>query len=409
MAVRFFAILLAVFTVCSQFACNSANTPAQQLLSLQLVESPAAAGSGEPNLFASKDGRALLSWMEDLDNGKVALKFSEWQDSSWSVPQLVTSGDHWFVNWADFPSMAMLNDGTLVAHWLAKSAKSTYAYNVNIAFSKDDGGSWSTPIIPHRDGTQTEHGFVSLLPWQNDQLFTVWLDGRNFADSGGHSESSEEMTLRSALLRPDGKIAHEVELDDRTCECCQTSAALLPDGAIVAYRNRSDDEIRDIYVVRLEKGIWSEPQCVFADNWRISGCPVNGPALATLEQSVVVAWFTAAGQKPEVKMAFSADGGKRFGAPILINDGEPMGRVDVVLLNQNTALVSWMEYQGDDGVIKMRRVSNNGSLENSQTIALTGGSRASGFPRMVQSGQSIFFSWTKTGEKPQVMTALAKY
>ena len=54
-------------------------------------------------------------------------------------------------------SLATLPDGALFAHWLAKSGPSTYAYDVHVVRSTDDGKTWSTSIVPHRDGTRTEH------------------------------------------------------------------------------------------------------------------------------------------------------------------------------------------------------------------------------------------------------------
>lgn len=388
------------------FACQSQHNERHDDMAVQHIDSPAALGSGEPNLFVSSQGETYLSWIEDAGEEQVALKFSKLTETDWAPEKTIASGADWFVNWADFPSIIALDNGTLAAHWLAKSGPGTYAYNVNIAFSLDGGETWSAPIVPHRDGTQTEHGFVSLLPWQGDRLGAVWLDGRHFANSNGHGDANEEMTLRFAVLDASGAIRDEAELDARTCECCQTSAGLLPNGAIVAYRDRSPDEIRDISVVRLENGAWSQPQRVFEDNWKIAGCPVNGPSLATQGESVAIAWFTAANQTPHVKIAFSEDGGKTFGAPVHVDDSDPMGRVDVIFLHDGSAVVCWMEYQGDEGAIKLRRVEPNGTTGESQTVARSGGSRASGFPRMVNAGTSLVFAWTKTAERPQVQTAV---
>lgn len=98
--------------------------------------------------------------------------------NGWGESRTVSQGENWFVNWADFPSVASLRNGTLAAHWLVKSGSSTYAYDVNVSQSKD-GKSWSKSIVPHRDNTQTEHGFVSLIPLSDGRLGAVWLDGRN--------------------------------------------------------------------------------------------------------------------------------------------------------------------------------------------------------------------------------------
>ena len=95
-------------------------------------------------------------------------------------------GDNWFVNWADFPSLATLPDGTLLAHWLRKSGPGTFTYDVQLAVSRDAGATWSEPLVPHRDGTESEHGFVSMAPEAGDRMCVAWLDGRStVGDEGG--------------------------------------------------------------------------------------------------------------------------------------------------------------------------------------------------------------------------------
>ena len=75
-------------------------------------------------------------------------------------------------------------------------------------------------------------------------------------------------------------------------------------------------EVRDIYIVRQINGSWSAPQAIYADNWQINGCPVNGPSVAADGRRVVVAWFTSVGDTPHVKVAFSENAGATFNKPI---------------------------------------------------------------------------------------------
>ena len=89
----------------------------------------------------------------------------------------------------------------------------------------------------------------------------------------------------------------------------QTAAAVTAEGPIVAYRDRSEGEIRDIYISRLAGGTWSEPAPVHRDNWKIAACPVNGPALSANGRQVAIAWFTAQGEEGHVFAAFSSDPG----------------------------------------------------------------------------------------------------
>ena len=124
-------------------------------------------------MTTTPDGRIILSWVEKLDAQRHALRAAIRDNAGWSKPMTVSEGDNWFINWADFPSVVALNDGTLAAHWLVKSGAGTYAYNVNIAVSKDSGQTWTKPIVPHLDNTPTEHGFVSLIPLRDGRLGAI--------------------------------------------------------------------------------------------------------------------------------------------------------------------------------------------------------------------------------------------
>ncbi|MBI3982455.1 MAG: exo-alpha-sialidase, partial [Gemmatimonadetes bacterium] len=141
------------------------------------VEFTAPAGSGEPNLDATPDGRVVMSWFEKTGDKRHALRVAMRSDGAWSEPRTIVEGGDFFVNWADFPSILELPDGSWVAHWLQKTAASTYAYHVQIAISQDKGATWSKPVTPHRDLSPTEHGFVSMVPWR-DGVGLIWLDGR---------------------------------------------------------------------------------------------------------------------------------------------------------------------------------------------------------------------------------------
>ena len=162
------------------------------------------------------------------------------------------------------------------------------------------GRTWSTSVTPHHDGTQTEHGFASLFAMPGQGLGLVWLNGRQMKAGAHKGMAAGSMGLRGALFAPDETQASETAIDDRVCECCPSAAAVTANGPIVAFRNRTSDEIRDIYVSRLVGGRWTEPRAVHDDKWRINACPVNGPALSADGRDVAIAWFTAVGDEGHV-------------------------------------------------------------------------------------------------------------
>lgn len=394
-------------------SCRSgdAGAPAGEVpLALREIPSPAAPGSGEPNLAVSGDGRVYLTWVEPAADSAHALRFSVLGDGGWSAPRTVASGPGWFVNWADFPSLAALPGGQLAAHWLQRSGEGRYAYDVRIARSADGGATWSEGVVPHRDGVPAEHGFVSLWAAEGDSVGAVWLDGRKYAaaEGGGAGEHGGETMLMHAALAPDGAPGPEVPLDARICDCCQTGQAMTSAGPLVVYRDRSPDEVRDVYVVRRVDGRWTEPRPVHADGWKIPACPVNGPQVAANGARVAVAWFTGARDTARVLVAFSDDAGATFGAPVRVDGGEPAGRVDVELLDGGEALVSWIERTGADAAeVRARRVGAEGTRGAPLVVASSSGERASGFPRMARSGDRVVFAWTAPGDPSAVRTAVA--
>lgn len=390
-------------------ACRSGpGAPSQPALPrAQELGLPAAPGSGEMQLTAAASGRLLASWIEPRGEAAHALSFAELGGGGWSQPRTITAGEDLFVNFADFPSLVALPDGTLWAHWLAKRGPRG-AYDVRLSASRDGGRSWSRPTSPHRDGTPSEHGFVSLLPWSDGRLALVWLDGRKWAaaadsHAGGHGRGAETMLMHT-VVNADGTPGEEVILDGRVCDCCQTAAVPTARGPLVAYRDRSADEVRDVALVRRDAGRWSQPRPLAADGWRIDGCPVNGPALAADGERVAAAWYTGA-PGPRVSVAFSNDAGVAFGAPIRVDDGRPIGRVDVVLLDGGDALVSWLEQAEHGAELRLRRVAPGGARGEALRVADLSAARSSGFPRLERSGARIVLAWRDAAHPPRLHAA----
>src|SRR5574338_656148 len=156
MSYRTFHVCSFMILAVMNLSCNRTAKPEsvvaapEQALVIRTVESPARGDSREPELNTTPDGRVILSWVEKLTEKRYALRWSALDGNGWSEPQTISQGENWFVNWADFPSLITLRNGTLAAHWLVKSGSSTYAYDVNVSQSSD-GKNWVKPIVPHRD------------------------------------------------------------------------------------------------------------------------------------------------------------------------------------------------------------------------------------------------------------------
>ncbi|MEM0962431.1 MAG: sialidase family protein [Bacteroidota bacterium] len=349
------------------------------------VAVPADSGSLAPRLALAPDGRPVLSWVEPTAGGH-ALRMVTWTGSAWSEPGTADAGDRWFVNWADTPGVVPLADGRMLAHVLSMhpDGDSPYAYDIRLTAANGD-----TSLL-HDDGVAAEHGFVSWAPLPGEQTGMVWLDGRH--QTGGHGPHSAAMTLRYASVSPDGSRTAEAELDARVCDCCPTALAATASGLVAAYRDRSRDEIRDVAVVRLSDGTWTQPVVPHPDGWEIAGCPVNGPALAASGDRVALAWFSDA-DSARVSLSLSEDGGATWGERQQVDGGRPLGRVDVAVLDDGSPVVSWLELTSDDTAeVRIQRFA--GTTTSAQTVAEIPASRASGIPQLASLGDRVLVVWT---------------
>ena len=353
------------------------------------ITSPAGDNSGQGNLAVGPGGEVYLSWMETADSGSPVLKFAVLRDEKWLPAQTILENEDLLVNYADFPSMLPMGNGLLAAHWLSNIPDADEAYGIKLSFSRDDGKTWSKPVAPNRDHAKTEHGFVSLVANPGGDLGVVWLDSRKLEGP----KKTDDVALMYTTVSVDGKLGPETIIDGRVCECCQPVARRTANGILIVYRGRTKDEIRDITTVRFDGSKWSEPKTVFADRWKINGCPINGPSMAVDGNRVAVAWFTGVNDTPKVEMAYSSDGGETFGPPAHVDDGKPMGRVSVVLQDDG-ALVTWLE-RGDQGSEwRGRRLDASGASQPSFVVGTTGIGDSAGFPRTVRNGNSVLFAWT---------------
>jgi len=329
-----------------------------------------------PNVAADGAGGFVISYVDG-----DAFRFLTIRDGKVSAPRLIAKGNL-LVNRADFPSIAVAGK-TMIAHWLTKNGHGSL---VHVARSTDGGATWTKAQTPHPN-LVSEFGFVSLTPDGS----ALWLDGRTL--KGGH-EGAGDMELHFAAF----PFTKDIALDRRVCDCCQTAMVMTANGPIVAYRDRSPEEVRDIAVVRRTASGWTAPKLVHADGWKIPGCPVNGPQLDASGNRVAIVWFTAANQQPRVYSAFSNDAGATFSAPSRVDVQKTAGRADVGLLSDGSAAVTWVEQRGDKTVLFARRIRSNGVMGAPIELG-----EASGFPRIAVSKENVGVVWT-AGERVHFKT-----
>jgi hypothetical protein len=289
-------------------------------------------------------------------------------------------------------------DGSLLAHWLVNTGRKegAYGYGIRVARSTDRGATWATIFEDGMRNVADYAGFLTFAPGGHatEAIYLTPLHPDEGETPSAHVEHEPIKTLAAVTVGPDGSVTARKVVDADVCSCCMTDIALTSGGPVAVYRDHLAGNIRDISIVRRVDGTWTAPAAVAHDGWMIPGCPTNGPAVTARDARVAVAWFTAAGDTPRLKLAFSDDGGARFGDPVVIDDGRPVGWPDLVMLEDGAVLVSWLERRGEGiGEVLLRRVASGRRPGPPLVVAQAVSGRATGVPHMVRSGDRVVVAW----------------
>ncbi|MDX1593470.1 MAG: sialidase family protein [Gammaproteobacteria bacterium] len=318
---------------------------------LALLEAPPLPLPGEhavPALTPSPLG-PILSWLAPTPDNAFLIRYAALHDDGWDAAATVATERTPWLSPADPPRVHAFPDGTLVAHWARKNGDGPYAY-VTLLSVKRPGGTWRPPLPLHEDSRPVQHGLPTALLETPDRMRFLWLDAR------GESAGLRERSLDSL-----GRLGIDREVDPMTCSCCRIALAALPGGDLLAaYRDRTGEEIRDIRLLRRTAADdWRPTGWQSGDGWEIAGCPVNGPALATRDAEVALAWFTAADDRPRLRLARSDDGGRTFAAPVRFDEGDPIGRPALAHDADGRLVVAWLERTPSGPRVRVRVVSGS--------------------------------------------------
>ena len=376
-----------VFTLSllSLFSCNSNDIIIEEISFLYNNN------NAQPSLVSNK-GNLSLTWISSDDDMNASLNFRQFKNEGWTNPLRLASGSDWFVNWADFPTHAVSGNQVLTSY-LKKSASGKYTYDVFLSLHNLSGEKVKEDFILNTDGFKAEHGFVSITANESEGFLITWLDGRNTVEKDENGDQ-RPMTIRFAEITKVGDIINETELDSSVCDCCQTSMTFTNKGPLVVYRDRTEEEVRDIYVTRNIDDVWENPIPVHNDGWVIYGCPVNGPKVVSNSNNIAISWFTVSNGIPKVNLSFSESYGSSFGNPIKINDLGAIGRVDTAFLNEKEVIVSYMEGDDDGTYLRIKKVSMDGTISKPITISIIDGGRSTGVPQLEIHDDEIFIVWT---------------
>ena len=198
------------------------------------------------------------------------------------------------------------------ALWQESSAGGT-----SIMFARAAGMAqkFDAPISILDKQTPSFSGFSNLGVAPNGDIYAVWFDGRDKAEPAGtFSVYMAKSTDKGATFSKNMKIAAGA------CPCCRPSIAFGQNGDVyVAWRKVYEGDVRDVVVATSHDHgtTFSEPVKVSDDHWVIHACPDSGPAMLADGKRLVVAWFTEASGKQEIRLSTSTDGARTFAKAVV--------------------------------------------------------------------------------------------
>jgi len=364
-----------------------------QTFSAAPLANPAGAGSLQPNWSVAPDGSAVFSWIEPSPGGALALRYSVRHGGSWSPAVTIAAHRHFFHHPAEMPEVLAMPGGHWFAHWVeAPEGGDSDAEYVYVS-SSVGGAHWSMPLQAHRDHTAVLHGLASMIANPDGTASIFWLEALKGEDA--------PVSMKRTIVDAAGKEIKEETIDSDVCGCCPTAVAKTAKGLLVAFRDHTKDNIRDIAVTRLDNGHWSPAKIVHVDNWEIEACPTNAAAVAAKGDHVAVAWYTDAQDSHRELMAFSEDSGSSFGKPVTLSVGHAFGYTAMALDEDGGAIVSWLEQSPEGARVLVRRVTAAGVAGPVVEVA-KGGRMALGYPKLFHNGNDTFIAW---GDPKHVETA----
>jgi hypothetical protein len=367
-----------------------------QTFSSTTLANPSGPGSLQPNWSVMTDGSAIFSWIEPSKDGSFSLRYSVRHAGAWSPATTIAAHRHFFHHPAEMPEVIALPGGHWFAHWVESPGGDSDAEYVYVS-SSTDGAHWSMPLEAHHDHSAVQHGLASMIANPDGGASIFWLEALKGEDA--------PVSLKRTIVDASGKEVSEETIDSDVCGCCPTAVARTSKGLLVAYRDHTKDNIRDIAVTRLENGRWSPGKIVHVDNWEIEACPTNAAAVAAKGDHVAVAWYTDAQNSHRDLMAFSNDSGSTFTKPVTLSTGHAFGYTSLALDEDGGAIVSWLEQSPEGARVLVRRVSAAGVAGPIVEVA-KGGKMALGYPKLFHNGNDTFIAW---GSPKHVETAsLAK-
>ena len=327
---------------------------------------------------------------------------------------------------------------TVVVMWTARSASGT---TLLTSRSTDAGRTFSPATLVPGTDTPGNRGWQAVATDPKGNIHAVWLDHRRMVTSDSSAASGHQhgaaaegnagtagRTSAAVADKPDGvAMAQKSDLYFDTlgdavapravtpgvCYCCKTAIAFGPSNEIyLAWRHVYPGLLRDMAFTMSRDGgrTFADPVRVSQDNWKIDGCPEDGPALAVDGRSRIhIVWptvVTESGTQTKALFHAMSTDGRSFSLRTRIpTEGQP-NHPQLAVAPDGALVAVWDESGGG-----LRRIARGrGAVDAAGRVSFTRtalGSDSGTYPKLVATPNGWLTAWT-SGQSGASVIRLAR-
>jgi hypothetical protein len=357
------------------------------------IRGPSPSSSAFPTPAFDESGRL---WLAFVEGGFLYLTSSDDRGRSFDRAVAVNPEPEKIdANGEGRPKVAVTRDGTLLVTWTQKLDK-PYSGLIRFSRSTDGGRSFARPVTINDDGLVTGHRFDALAVAPSGEVLIAWIDKRELERALEKGAPYAGAAIYLAVSRDGGRsFEANRKVKDHVCECCRLSFAFDAKGEpSLLFRDILEPGIRDHAIATgLLEGDGPRWRRVTFDDWKTDACPHHGPALSIDDAGLYhIVWFTA-GERSGTGAFYSrsTDGGRSFGPPVALGEGEGANH-PFVLSTGGGVYVVWMEADGRSSQVRLQ-VSEDRGVSWSNPITVATGAPGADHPLLVRNGDEIFLSW----------------
>lgn len=237
----------------------------------------------------------LMNWVEVDSSDKIHFYFSKLDTThhTFKAPVSIPIEQNAELHEEGMPKVAVKGDGTLFALYETSISVENSRWglgDVRYIQSFDQGETWTKPksVDPEQYANELSSGFANLARLPDGEIGMVWLGSDPELKDGGRPVKFTKTIGQDSL-------AEIQTIEHKACECCRIGMASGENGEVgIAFRDILPGSIRDISVsFSADNGEgFNAPISFSGDEWKLKGCPHNGPGISFLEGDWHISWFT---------------------------------------------------------------------------------------------------------------------